>query len=266
MRFEVRPGTKTAMRNRSQGQWIAAPAFTFGFFIFLVLAALAPALQAQEQLHYLRAGLPDPATVLAPPPLPGSEEQAADMAQVVATHNACTSNQAALAFSEKPSLLSFTPAVGGLLEPGKFPKTEAFLQGVRKDAAAATGAAKQYWKRPRPYTVEPSLAAGKLEKSFGYPSGHSTEAMVLAMVLGDLFPQQREEVLAIGRNIGWHRVWIARHYPTDIYAGRVFAQAILRELKASPEFQRDLAEVRVEIAAETSKPAHQLPEQQHVSN
>jgi acid phosphatase (class A) len=114
--------------------------------------------------------------------------------------------------------------------------------------------------------VEPSLAAGKPEKSFGYPSGHSAEAMVLALVLADLLPEQREEVLAIGRNIGWHRVWIARHYPTDIYAGRVFAQAIIRELKANPEFQRDLAEVRAEIAAETSKPEHHSPEQRQVSN
>jgi acid phosphatase (class A) len=252
------------MRNRSQ----LNPAFTstLGVFTFLVLAALGPALQAQEQLHYLRAGLPDPATVLAPPPLPGSEEQAADMAQVVATHNTCTSNQAALAFSEKPSLLAFGPAIGSTLQPGKFPKTEAFFEGLRKDAAGATGAAKQYWKRPRPYTVEPSLAAGKPEKSFGYPSGHSAEAMVLALVLADLLPEQREEVLAIGRNIGWHRVWIARHYPTDIYAGRVFAQAIIRELKASPEFQRDLAEVRAEIAAETSKPEHHSPQQRQVSN
>jgi len=174
------------------------------------------------------------------------------MAQVVATHDTCSSNQAALAFSEKPSLPGFSPAIGSILEPGKFPKTEAFFEGVRRDAAAATAAAKQYWKRPRPYTVEPSLASGKPEKSFGYPSGHSTEAMVLALVLADLLPEQREEVLAIGRNIGWHRVWIARHYPTDIYAGRVFAQAILRELKASTEFQRDLAEARAEIEAGAS--------------
>jgi hypothetical protein len=44
-------------------------------------------------------------------------------------------------------------------------------------------------------------------------------------------------------------VEIARHYPTDIYAGRVFAQAIVREMKAKPEFQRDFAEVKAEVAA-----------------
>ena len=56
--------------------------------------------------------------------------------------------------------------------------------------------------------------------------------MVLAFVLADLFPAQRDAILAQARQIGWHRVQIARHYPTDIYAGRVLAQAIVCEMKS----------------------------------
>ncbi|MDB6112619.1 MAG: hypothetical protein JWR69_4369, partial [Pedosphaera sp.] len=78
------------------------------------------------------------------------------------------------------------------------------------------------------------------------------------LILVDIFPNKREDILAVGRNLGWHRVWIARHYPTDIYAGRVFAQAIVRELKTSPEFQRDIAEVKSEIVAAQAGKA--LPE------
>jgi len=70
---------------------------------------------------------------------------------------------------------------------------------------------------------------------------------VVALVLADLLPDRREEILAVGRDLGWHRVWIARHYPTDIYAGRVLAQAIVRELKSSPAFQRDFAQLKSEI-------------------
>jgi acid phosphatase (class A) len=215
----------------------------------LTLAAATHALGA-EAWHYLRAGQPDSAGLLAPPPLPNSAEQTADMAAVVAIYHACSTNDAALAFGEKKfSIFNFTPALGGCLQPGKFPKTEAFFTHVLKDAAAATGKAKEYWKRPRPFTTNPSLASGKLEKSFGYPSGHATESMVLALVLADLFPERREDILAVGRDIGWRRVWIARHYPTDIYAGRVLAQAIVRELKASAEFQHDLAEAKAEVAS-----------------
>jgi acid phosphatase (class A) len=227
------------------------------FFRPLLLAAVAGTLFTATDfakdaagLHYLKAGRPDAVGLLAPPPLPGSTEQAADLALVVSVSRACSSNDMALAFSEKHfSIFTFAPAIGSFLAPGRLPQTEALFERVQQDAATVTDLAKDYWKRPRPYTIEPSLATGKLEKTYSYPSGHATESMVLALVLADLFPDRREAILEIGRNIGWHRVCIARHYLTDIYAGRALAQAIVRELKASPAFQEDLAKAKAETAA-----------------
>jgi acid phosphatase (class A) len=201
-------------------------------------------------LHYLPAGQPDTETILPAPPLPGSAEQAADMDEVVAVHHACTSNEAAIAVSEKKfSVFNFSRAIEPFFQAGKLPKTEAFFQNVQKETEAITDTAKEHWRRPRPYTLDPSLASGKLEKGFGYPSGHSTEATVLALVLSEIFPDKRDDFLAISRDIGWHRVEIARHYPTDIYAGRVFAKAIVREMQTSPAFKHDLEEARTEIQA-----------------
>jgi len=235
------------MQFRIQSSHSLAVALAMSAALFF--ASNRPAICADEPLRYLTAGHPD-STLLAPPPLLGSAEFAADMAQVVAVHRACTSNEAALAFSEKKfSIFNFTPAIGDFFQPGKFPKTEAFFERVQNEAETVTDLAKDYWKRPRPYTVDTNLVSGKLEKSFSYPSGHSTEGTVLALVLADVFPDQREGILAVGRNLGWHRVWIARHYPTDIHAGRVFAQAIVREMQSNPDFQHDLAEVKSEIAA-----------------
>jgi acid phosphatase (class A) len=217
------------------------------------LGAPLGALYAQDP-HYLRAGRPDP-NILASPPLPASPEQAADMAELVAVHSACTSNQMEAALSEKKfSLFTFRPALGDILQPGNLPKTEAFFERLLHDASMATDTAKDFWKRPRPYTIDPTLVAGKMEKTFSYPSGHSTEATVTALVLAELFPGQKQEILAIGRDIGWHRVQLARHYPTDIYAGRVFAQAIVREMKADRKFRRDFAAAQAEIAREVPSP------------
>jgi acid phosphatase (class A) len=72
--------------------------------------------------------------------------------------------------------------------------------------------------------------------------------MVFGLLLAELFPDRKDAILEEGRNIGWHRVEIGRHYPTDIYAGRTLAQAIVRELKANPAFQTDLAKVKDELA------------------
>ena len=211
---------------------------------------------SEPALVYLQHGHPDAATLLAPPPLPDSAEQAADLAEVIAVHTACNSNQLAMAFSEKKfSITNFAAVIGDSFDAGRFPKTTAFIGRVQQDADLAVDDAKHYWKRPRPYTVKPELANGKLETTFSYPSGHSTESTVVALVLADLFPDKADSIVAVSRDIGWHRVWIGRHYPTDIYAGRVFAQAVVRELKTNPAFVRDFEEVKEEIkSACSSKP------------
>ncbi len=241
---------------------------SFSFFRSASLALLplfvisTPSLRADDQmaqpsrrvqsshLHYLADGKPNAITLLAPPPPPDSPEQAADMAEVRAVCYAAPGNDVAIAFTEKKfDMFNFTPAIGPFLVPGKLPKTEAFFHRVQTDAEAVTDNAKDFYKRPRPYVLDPSLASGKLEKSFSYPSGHSTESMVLALVLADLFPGQHDAIIAEARTIGWHRVEVARHYPTDIYAGRVLAQAIVRQMKKSDAFQKDFDKVKAELAA-----------------
>jgi acid phosphatase (class A) len=218
--------------------------------IFFSLALAVASLPAHAADTYLPDGKPDATALLTPPPLPGSPEQAADLAEVRAVYHSANSNEIAAAYSERKfSVFTFTPVIGEFFQSNNLPKTAAFFEQVQKQAEIVTDQAKDFYRRPRPYTVDTDLANGKLEKSFSYPSGHSTESMVLALVLADLFPARHDAILAKARNIGWHRVEIARHYMTDIYAGRVLAQAIVREMKASPNFQRDFAGAQAEIAA-----------------
>ena len=182
--------------------------------------------------------------------MPDSAEQAADLAEVEAVDHAAPADEKSAAFSEKKfTAFNFTPAIGDFFQADNLPKTKAFFHRVQADAASVVDQAKDFYKRPRPYVIDPSLAAGKLETSYSYPSGHSTETMTLGLVLAEVFPDKRDAILAHARLMGWHRVEIGRHYPTDIYAGRVLAQAIVRDMNANPDFQRDLAEVRAEVAA-----------------
>ncbi len=226
------------------------------------LLAVAPLLAADDtmalpaqsvkssQLHYLKHDKPDASEILTPPPLPGSAEQSADLDEVRTVHHAAGADDVALAYSEKKfTVFNFAGAIGGFFLSNNLPKTTLFFAKVQADAENVTDLGKDYFKRPRPYTTDPSLANGKLEKSFSYPSGHSTESMVLALVLADLLPDKQDAIIAHARQIGWHRVQIARHYPTDIYAGRVLAQAIVKQFKKSETFNRDFAEVKAEIDA-----------------
>ena len=206
---------------------------------------------AQETaLNYLASGKPAAATLLAPPPLIDSAEQTADMDEVKIVYHAASDADKQAAYDEKKfSVFNFTTAVGAYFVATNLPKTTKFFEKVQLDAETVTDLGKDYFHRPRPFTTDTNLANGKLEKSFSYPSGHSTESMVLALVLADLLPAQHDAILAHARTMGWHRVQIARHYPTDIYAGRVLAQAIVKQFKKSDEFEKAAAEAKAEIEA-----------------
>ena len=227
-----------ALRRASGGRALA-----LCLFLLVALPLLAGS-------HYLTPGRPDGVALLASPPAAGSAEEAADLASARAVFKARTPDEQARAFNDASlSLFLFTPAIGPFFQPGKLPKTEALFQKARTDIAEPVNTAKDYWKRKRPYQMDKDLTLGRPERSFGYPSGHSARGTVQALLLAELFPEKKGAILAIGRNIGWDRVLIGKHFPTDIYAGRVLGQAIVRELLASPVFQRDLAEAKAEARA-----------------
>lgn len=214
----------------------------------LLWLCLAGPLLASDR--YLAPGHPDYVALLAPPPEPGSAEETADLQMTREAFRARTSIQTAIAVEDmKLNLFNFAQAIGTNFQQGKFPKTEALLAKVRTETGEVIGVAKSYWKRPRPYDMDPTLAFGKMEKSYAYPSGHSTIGTVQALVLAELFPDRRGAILALGRRIGWDRVITGYHFYTDVCAGRVLGQAIVREMLANPAFQHDLAEAKAEITA-----------------
>lgn len=212
----------------------------------LLLVVAAPLL---GQERYLASGQPDAIMLLPAPPAPGSAEEAADLDSARAVFHGRTPAEEARAFKDATLAFSlFAPAIGPVFDLGKLPKTKTLLEKMKLDIGEAVDGPKHFWKRQRPYQMDPQLALGKPERNYGYPSGHSTRGTVYALVLAELFPDKRDALLAVGRDIGWDRVVIGKHFPTDIYAGRVLGKAIARELLASPAFQRDLAEANAEIA------------------
>ena len=203
--------------------------------------------------HYLTPGHPDGITLLAPPPAPGSGEAAADFEMSRAVFKARTPAESARAKREGTLAFSvFEPAIGPIFDLKNLPRTEALLKEVKKEIHDPIYKAKDYWKRARPCQVDTNLDWGPPENSFSYPSGHSTCGTVYGLVLAEIFPDKKAAIMDIADNIGWDRVLIGKHYLTDVRAGRVLGQAIIREMLASPDFQRDLAAAKVEIQAVSS--------------
>jgi len=216
--------------------------------ILSLLLFAAPALLAQG--YYLTPGHPDGVALLAPPPAAGSAEEAADLAAVRAVVKARTPVEAERAIKDANlSIFLFEPAIGPFFKPDKLPKTEALFHNVKKDLTGPIEAVKQHWKRRRPYEVDENLSADPPENDYGYPSAHSTRGTVQALILAELFPEHKEAILEIGRNLGWDRVLLGKHFPTDVHAGRVLGQAFARALLASRAFRRDLAQAKAEVLA-----------------
>lgn len=239
-RFSMRLKSDLSARQSLLGA--VAAVFTF------LLLAQSGSLAAAER--YLPPGRPDGIKLLPPPPVPDSDEEAADLASVRAVVHERTKAEEARAFTDSSLAFAiFEPALGPAFSLEKLPRTAALLKQVKQEIGEVIDTSKNYWKRLRPYQLDPELSVGTPEPSFSYPSGHSTRGTVYALVLAELFPDKRDAILQVGRTIGWDRVIIGKHYPTDIYAGRTLGLAIMRELESNPEFVHDLAVAKSEVEA-----------------
>ena len=215
--------------------------------LFLLLCVTAPVFAADK---YLAPNHPDSIALLAAPPTLDAAELAADLASARAIFKARTPEEEARANKNAQlTIFNFAPAIGDFFQPKKFQRTEEFFTNLKPEIRPVIDNVKNHWKRKRPYELDPALSLGKPETSFGYPSGHSTIGTIEALLLVELFPEKRDAILEIGRNIGWDRIVIGKHFPSDVYAGRVLGQAIVRELLASTAFQKDFAKLKAEVRA-----------------
>jgi acid phosphatase (class A) len=213
-----------------------------------LLALLAWPVGAQG--IYLAKGQLDGVALLPPPPTIDSEEEVAELAEVRLVFKARTPAETVRAEKDASlSIFNFAVVIGPEFKPGRYPKVEALFERVKTNITDSINTPKYFYKRLRPYQVDTNLTLGAPEPSPSYPSGHSSRGTVQSLLLAELFPEKRAAILEFGREIGWDRVLIGKHFPTDVQAGRVLGRAIVRELMASPAFQRDLTEAKAEVQA-----------------
>lgn len=135
--------------------------------------------------------------------------------------------------------------IGDLFRSNNLPKTGAFLWRVQRDTDRVTDAVKVAFHRPRPI---PEIASFYNEhQTNGFPSGHAVRGVVFSSIVAQMFPEHSEAILSEGAEVGWNRVRILMHYPTDIRSGFELGTNILAEMKRDRQFAADLAESKGEI-------------------
>ena len=92
---------------------------------------------------------------------------------------------------------------------------------------------KSFYKRPRPFRVDPKLYDSLLDsmEGFAYPSGHSTTSNLLCMVLCYMYPKNKKDFNKICDDITHSRQMAKAHYPSDIKFGEKLAKSLFEYLK-----------------------------------
>jgi acid phosphatase (class A) len=216
-------------------------------------------LHAAPATHdFLAEGALDGATLLPPPPdersvvAQGEHEIIADLAR----HR--TPEQAALAKYYEPLdvFRMLAPVLGPQATEQNLPRTAAFFQQVRKEARPVILAAKDAWKRQRPYIYNPALEpAVERPNNNSYPSGHGSASALYATLLAVILPEHAADWTQQAELVRWSRMVGGAHYPSDVMAGRLLGEAIGREMLKSPKLRQAIEEVRAELAAKLLRQA-----------
>ena len=108
-----------------------------------------------------------------------------------------------------------------------------FIKRLKKDARKIIKELKNFYKRPRPFVLDPKLKDVMLDSMVGYayPSGHSTQSHLLYYYLIEKYPKHKKELKQITDDIVFSRQMARAHYPSDIEFGKKLAKSMFEYLK-----------------------------------
>ena len=87
--------------------------------------------------------------------------------------------------------------------------------------------AKQLFKRPRPYDAGEIDLLVRTPAGTSYPSGHPAVAAAVAGVVGpEVHPILRAPLERLPRFVGFSRVYVGAHYPSDVAGGVMIGKAV----------------------------------------
>lgn len=208
-------------------------------FTVAALAFLAAAMPQLASAPFLNTGSIPVASILRPPPQPGTPEYRADVSFLKNARATATKKQLLRGvIASHDGVFDYAQTLGPWFNAKNLPVTAALFTQITSETKEAIELAKTYFARTRPETWKET---GDPEKSNGYayPSGHTTRAFVWADLLADALPDMRKPLHLQARQKAWYRVILGRHFPDDVHAGKLYGTYLAAQFLKSPEFQKE---------------------------
>ena len=112
-----------------------------------------------------------------------------------------------------------------------------FIQQVMKESTTLILQQKNSFNRARPAQLAPyfgldlDIIKSTSAKTPSYPSGHTTQAYLVALILGDKYPNHKKNLIQAAEECGGGRVMTGLHFPTDHKFGIYYAKRLFKTLK-----------------------------------
>lgn len=199
--------------------------------------------------HFISSDQVDLVTLLPPPPVVGSTQAEAEIAEIIQLQKTESPEEKASAVAD--NRLSVFQLAAGVLGP-KFsaenlPLTARFFERLGKEGGSPVGAAKSFWGKPRPFLVSKEIKPCAEASGGSYPSGHTTFSYLSAVILADMVPEKKKEIFDRAAQYARHRMVCGVHYRSDVEAGRTAGTVLAAFAMQSPSFRGEYETVRQEV-------------------
>jgi acid phosphatase (class A) len=220
-----------------------APLFPILVLVVLTFAAPLHARDAEPR-RFLPAGSVDVTALVPPPPAVGSADFEKEMAVVLWLQRARTPAQVTFV-RKKLDVERFAPLLGAALVAIDGIELKHTIDSAIDEVRADYDAIKAKYDVPRPFVVNDAVhPVGDARPVASYPSGHAIRAIVYARLLAEIFPDRREALLDLARQVGYGRVLAGVHYPMDVLTGQSLGHAYADVIVKQPAFREAVERIR----------------------
>lgn len=177
-------------------------------------------LAAPEDYQYLNCTSLD-APVSIPPA--NSSQQTRDELETLANAKLLHKNPAKL---EQKYDDDFLHAFKKVVKKAGHEWDQAYFKALIKEVASITIRLKYKFNRPRPFQlgkvlgIEVTKYSSSTANTPAFPSGHTTQSVVVAHVLSDKYPELKDDLMKVADKVSLSRLVGGHHYPSDVEYGK----------------------------------------------